>query len=215
MNTIYRPADEAGIAAAADVIQASGVAVFPTDTVYGVGSLAWDEQAVAKLYEAKGRDFSKAIPVLVNSVGAVDQVANLGLLPLPMRRIAALLMNKFWPGGLTIVLPRDGGLPDRLTAGGATIALRMPNHPVTLALLAQTGGALAVTSANRSGNPSPATAEQARADLDGLVDIILDGGAAPGGVESTIIILDGDVPRITREGAITREQIKAAGIDLG
>lgn len=215
MDTIFRSADEAGVAAAADIIQAGGVAVFPTDTVYGVGSLAWDAQAVAKLYEAKGRDFSKPIPVLVDGLGAVDQVANLGLLPLAMRRVAALLMRKFWPGGLTIVVPHDGGLPDRLTAGGATIAVRMPNHPVTLALLAQAGGALAVTSANRSSNPSPATAEQARADLDGLVDIILDGGAAPGGVESTIIILDGDVPRITREGVVTREQIKAAGVDLG
>lgn len=214
MNTIYKPADEAGIAAAAAIIQAGGTAVFPTDTVYGVGSLAWDEQSVAKLYAAKGRDFSKAIPVLVNSIGAVDQVANLGLLPLAMRRMAALLMRQFWPGGLTIVLPRDGGLPDRLTAGGATIGVRMPNHPLTLALLDQCGGALAATSANRSGNPSPTDAATARAELDGLVDIILDGGPTPGGVESTVITLDGDVARMLREGAISREQLKAAGIDL-
>jgi L-threonylcarbamoyladenylate synthase len=215
MNTIYKPADEEGIAAATDIISAGGVAVFPTDTVYGVGALAWDEQAVAKLYAAKGRDFSKPIPVLVSSSVAVDQVANLELLPLAMRQVAELLMQAFWPGGLTIVLPRDGGLPDRLTAGGATVGVRMPNHPLTLALLDQCGGALAATSANRSGHPSPTDAATARAELDGLVDIILDGGPAPGGVESTIISLDGDLPSILREGAISRDQIKAAGVDLG
>lgn len=215
MQTIYKPAEEAGIAAAADIIAAGGVAVFPTDTVYGVGSLAWDEQAVAKLYSAKGRDFSKAIPVLVDGIGAVERVADLARLPLPMRRIAALLMRQFWPGGLTIVLPHKGNLPDRLTAGGTTIALRMPNHPITLALLAQCGGALAVTSANRSGNPSPTDAAAARADLDGLVDIILDGGPTPAGIESSIITLDGDVPRLLREGAISRDQLRAAGVDLG
>lgn len=215
MNTIHRPANDEGIAAAAMIIEAGGVAVFPTDTVYGVGTLAWDAQAIAKLYEAKGRDFSKPIPVLVNHIGAVDQVANLALLPLPMRRTAALLMRKFWPGGLTIVLPKDGGLPDRLTAAGATIAVRMPNHPVTLALLQRVGGTLAVTSANRSTNPSPTTATAATADLDGLVNIILDGGPTPGGIESTLITLEGDLPRILREGAISATQIRAAGVHLG
>ncbi len=215
MQTIYRPADEAGIAAAADIIEAGGVAVFPTDTVYGVGSLAEDEQAVARLYTAKGRDFSKAIPLLVNGIGAVEQVTDLARLPLPMRRVAALLMRQFWPGGLTIVLPHKGNLPDRLTAGGATIALRMPNHPITLALLAQCGGILAVTSANHSGNPSPTDAAAARADLDGLVDIILDGGPTTVGIESSIITFDGDTPRILREGAISRAQLRAAGVDLG
>ncbi len=214
MNTIYKLADDEGIAAAAMIIEAGGLAVFPTDTVYGVGTLAWDEQAIAKLYEAKGRDFSKAIPVLVNRVGAVDNVANMELMPLPMRRIAALLMRKFWPGGLTLVLPRDGGLPDRLTAGSATIAVRMPNHPATLDLLGRCGGALAVTSANRSGAPSPTDAPQACAQLDGLVDIILDGGPAPQGVDSTIIVFDGDAPRITRRGAITAAQIQAAGVQI-
>ncbi len=215
MNTIYKLANEEGIATAADIIARGGVAVFPTDTVYGVGSLAGDEQAVARLYAAKGRDFSKAIPVLVNGLGAVEQVANLARLPLPMRRVAALLMRQFWPGGLTIVLPHKGGLPERLTAGGDTIALRMPDHPLTLALIGQCGGALAATSANRSGNPSPTDAAAARADLDGLVDIIIDGGPTTAGIESTIITLAGDVPRIIREGAISRAQLRAAGVDLG
>jgi L-threonylcarbamoyladenylate synthase len=176
------------------------LAVFPTDTVYGIGCLAEDESAVAALYKAKGRDFRAALPVMVASAGQVGQVAR----PLPaLERLA----ERFWPGPLTIILPKQPWLPLLVTAGGDTVGVRVPDHPLALAILQQVGRPLAVSSANLSGQPPARTVAHALAQLDGRVDVIMDGGEAPGGQASTVLDLTTDPPRILRQGPAPADEI--------
>ena len=174
--------------------------VFPTDTVYGVGALAEDAEAVVRIYGAKNRPRHMAIPVMVAEPERVSAVAR--LLPdfWP-------LADAFWPGPLTLILPKTEALPSIVTAGGETVALRIPDHPLALALLRAVNRPLAVTSANRSGHPPALTANEALEQLEGRVAVILDGGQAPGGQPSTILDLTQDPPRILRPGPISEEQI--------
>jgi L-threonylcarbamoyladenylate synthase len=187
---------------AIQVLRDGGVVAFPTDTVYGVGAHAFLPGAVEALYVVKDRPRSLAIPLLLATRGAVAAVAR------PIPAVARLLMGRFWPGGLTLVLRRRPVVPDIVTAGGDTVAVRLPDHPVPRSLAAGLGAPLAATSANLSGRPSATTAQAAAADLNGRVPLILDGGPCPGGVESTVVDVSGPEWRILREGAISARSIR-------
>jgi L-threonylcarbamoyladenylate synthase len=172
--------------------------------VYGVGAVIWNEQAVRKLYEAKLRPADKAIPVLL------ADVTDLPLVAAHPSRHALSLAKRLWPGPLTIVLPRVDGIPDEVTAGGATVAVRVPDHALVRALIRTTGAPLATTSANRSGQPSPVTAEEVVAQLGSRIPLVLDGGPCPGGAPSTIVDLTGPTPVILRSGPVGLQEILSA-----
>jgi L-threonylcarbamoyladenylate synthase len=196
------PADAAGVLAeAAAVLKAGGLVAFPTDTVYGVAAHAFQPRAVKKLYVVKERPLDKAIPLLLGDHAQVDEVA-CDVPPLAYR-----LMQRFWPGGLTIVLWAQAHVPAIVTAGTGTVAVRLPDHATPRTLAAALGAPLAATSANLSGQPSPRTAAEVATDLGGRIAMILDGGACPGGVESTVIDLTKDPPQITRVGAIAPDAL--------
>jgi L-threonylcarbamoyladenylate synthase len=186
---------------ALEVLEAGDLVAFPTDTVYGVGALAFLAPAVEKIYRAKGRPRSKAIPLLLDSVARLTEVTE------SISPEASLLAEKFWPGPLTIVVMRNSTVPDAVTAGGTSVAVRVPDHPFALRLIAAAGGAVATTSANRSGQPDPVTAQEVLGYLEGCTKLILDGGPCPGGVPSTVIDLTGAVPRIVRRGAISEKEL--------
>jgi L-threonylcarbamoyladenylate synthase len=186
------------------VLEAGQLVVLPTDTVYGLAAALKCPEAVARIYEVKRRPPERPIALLVDRIEDVETVAA------EISPIAKRLMEKFWPGGLTIALPRRPEIPDIVTAGGPTVAVRLPNHPVPRALIRRLRAPLPTTSANRSGNPSPLTARQALVEIGADVAAILDGGPSPGGVESTVIDLTASQPRITRVGAVTVEALEEA-----
>jgi L-threonylcarbamoyladenylate synthase len=188
---------------AVQVLRAGGLVAFPTDTVYGVGASIEMTRSVADLYAAKERPLTMAIPLLCGS--AEDAWAYARDVP----GLALALAKRFWPGGLTLVVRRGSRVPDVVTAGGDTVAVRLPDHAVARALAHGAGGVLVATSANLSGRPSPVTAADVLADLDGRVDLLLDGGPCPGGVESTIVDVTGPDMRVLREGAISRRRLEA------
>lgn len=192
--------DEA-LAMAARILREGGLVAFPTDTVYGVGALVFQEQAVDRLYIAKVRDREKAIPVLLANVRDLNRIAK------HVPPAAWQLAGAFWPGALSMVLERSVLVPDVVTAGGPTVAVRVPDHPVALALIERVGAPLATTSANLSGQPSAVTADEVEAALGDAIDLILDGGPCPGGVASTVIDLTVTPPRIVRQGPIRWEDL--------
>ncbi len=196
--------DTRALPAALQALRRGEVIVFPTDTVYGVGCTVWDPRAIERLYWAKRRPEELAIPVLVAEVGDARQVAR----DLPPTFEA--LAGRFWPGGLTLVLPRQPRVPAILSAGRDTVAVRLPDHPFARELIRAAGGALAVTSANISGQSAPRTAEEAKAALWGRVAVILDGGPCPVGTASTIVDLTVSPPRVLRQGAIPYEALREA-----
>jgi L-threonylcarbamoyladenylate synthase len=198
-----RPIDSAAIARAAEVLTRGGLVAFPTETVYGLGADASNPTAVRAIFAAKGRPADHPVIVHVTDAGALDTWAR--EVPPAARRLAA----RFWPGPLTLVLKRAACVDDAVTGGQDTVGLRCPAHPWARALLAAFGGALAAPSANRFGRISPTTAAHVRADLGDRVDLILDGGACPVGIESTIVDLSGPATRLLRPGSITRTQIEA------
>jgi L-threonylcarbamoyladenylate synthase len=201
METRVLPAaSPLAIDAALKVLRAGGLVAFPTDTVYGVGSLAFDEQAVQSIYAAKDRPNEKALPVLLGDSDALEQVAL--ALPEAARRLA----NRFWPGPLTLVVLKQPRVPTAVSAT-ATVGVRVPDHAGARALL-RAAGPMAVTSANRSGEPSPCTAAEVLQQLGGRIDIIIDGGATPGGVPSTVVDCTIANPSILRTGPITLENIR-------
>jgi L-threonylcarbamoyladenylate synthase len=172
---------------------------FPTDTVYGLGALLADPSAIEQLYVVKGREAAKAIAVLIGDETDLAQVAG------ALSDLAARLAQRFWPGPLTLVVPAHPALPANLSPL-PTVGVRMPDHPVALALLRRTGP-LAVTSANLSGQPSARTAGEVFAQLNGRIPLILDGGETPGGLPSTVVDCTGGKPVILRQGPITPEQL--------
>lgn len=194
--------DAPAIARAAAIIRGGGLVAFPTETVYGLGAHALDDAAVAKIFAAKGRPSGDPLIVHVPGAAAVSSVA--GAVP-PM---AAALMSAFWPGPLTVILPRGDAVPRRVTAGGDTVAVRVPAHPVALALLRASGVPIAAPSANRFSRPSPTTADDVAEDLGDVVDMILDGGRSTHGVESTVVDVSGARPLVLRPGAITLESLR-------
>lgn len=172
---------------------------FPTDTVYGLGALVDDPRAIRQLYIVKSRPASKAIPVLIGKPADLESITS------KMGNYARIFADSFWPGPLTLVVPRSPDLPDELSAG-ATIGVRMPDHPAALRLLIA-AGPLAVTSANLSGKSNALSAGEVLDQLGGKITIILDGGICPGGTPSTVVDCTGAQPRILRQGPISLEQL--------
>jgi L-threonylcarbamoyladenylate synthase len=195
-------ADAAGIRRAAALLRDGGLVAFPTETVYGLGAHALDERAVGRLFDAKGRPSTDPLIVHVHSVEGIDRLV--AAMPENARALAA----RFWPGPLTLVLPRSNRVPDRVTAGLDTVAVRIPAHPVAQALLEAAAVPVAAPSANLFSRPSPTRAAHVIEDLDGRIDLVLDGGATTVGVESTVLDLSTPVPTILRPGAITLEMLR-------
>jgi L-threonylcarbamoyladenylate synthase len=184
---------------ALQLLAAGNLVAFPTDTVYGLGANAWDAQAIERLYIAKGREAAKAIAVLVGHPDALAQVAA------EMGEIARRLAQRFWPGPLTLVVPRHASLPANISPL-PTVGVRMPDHPVALELLNRSGP-LAVTSANLSGAPSARAAQEVFDQLQGRIPLIVDGGRTPGGLPSTVVDCTGNELTILRQGPITLDQL--------
>src|ERR1700691_1956214 len=197
VSTLYVGTEPADLAAAARVLRSGGIVAFPTETVYGLGADATSDTAVAKIYAAKRRP---AFNPLIAHVGSRAAAAAQGV----FTREAAALAEAFWPGPLPLVLPLAPGatVAELARAGLASVALRVPAHPVAQDLLAATGLPLAAPSANLSGRVSAVTAAHVRDDLDGMIDAIIDAGFAPGGIESTIISCIGEEPQLLRPGGL-------------
>src|SRR5262245_24011117 len=195
--------DAATLARAADCLRRGGLVAFPTETVYGLGVHAPDRPAVPRLFEAKGRPAND--PLIVH----VDAVERVHALVRTMPDAVAALSARFWPGPLTLVLPRSARVPDEVTAGLDTVGVRVPAHPVARALLMAAGIPVAAPSANLFSRPSPTRASHVLDDLGGRIDLIVDGGATEVGVESTVLDLTRDVPTILRPGAVSREMLRA------
>ena len=194
--------DAGAIARAAGVLRAGGLVAFPTETVYGLGANALDTAAVARLFAAKGRPSNN--PLIVHAAAADEARRVTAAWP----EAAARLAERFWPGPLTLVLPKRPEVPDAVTAGGPTVAVRVPAHPVALALLHAAMVPVAAPSANRSGTLSPTTAEHVLRGLDGRIDLVLDAGPVPGGIESTVLDLTSLPPRLLRPGLLSPRDIE-------
>ena len=199
---ILSASDPLAIQRALEVLRAGGLVAFPTDTVYGLGSLAFDQKAIESIYVAKDRPLEKAIPILLADVDQLDRVAR------DIPALALRLAARFWPGPLTIIVPKRVDLPAAVSAT-ATVGVRVPDNDVARALL-RAAGPMAVTSANLSGRESPRTVSEVIAQLDGRIPLVLDGGETQGGVPSTVVdVASGAEPVILRAGPITLEQIKS------
>lgn len=188
---------------AAETLRGGGLVAFPTETVYGLGADARNAAAVRRIFEAKGRPATNPLIVHVADVGEAKRYA--GAWPGEAEALAA----RFWPGALTMVLPRAGGIVDEVTAGLSTVGLRVPNHPLALEMLRASGVPVAGPSANRSNRVSPVEARHVEEELGDRVDMILDGGRCGVGIESTVLELAGGRRRILRPGGVAREEIEA------
>lgn len=189
------------IAKAAHIIRSGGLVVFPTETVYGIGANALDPIASQSIFAAKNRPPDNPLIVHLCKKSDLDKYI------LEKPNFSELLMNKYWPGPLTLLFKKSHNIPDIVTAGSKYVAIRIPNHPVALALIKKSGVPIAAPSANLSGRPSPTTAQHSIQDLYGRVDMILDSGPTDIGLESTVLNLLGKQPSILRPGGITRENI--------
>jgi len=194
--------DAAAMARAAECLRRGGLVAFPTETVYGLGVHALDPVAVRRLFGAKGRPANDPLIVHVDSIDRIQDLV------LRVPEAAVALAARFWPGPLTLVLPRSSRVPDEVTAGLNTVAVRVPAHPVARALLTAAGVPVAAPSANLFSRPSPTRASHVLDDLNGRIDLILDGGPTDVGVESTVLDLSSEVPTILRPGAISREMLQ-------
>jgi len=184
------------------ILGQGGLIAFPTDTVYGLGALAFNNAAIESIYIAKNRPIEKAIPILIGDLSDLDQIAD--NIPNMALRFAA----RFWPGPLTCIVPKKQTLPLAVSAT-STVAVRIPDHVDARALL-RAAGPMAVTSANISGQPSPSSAQEVYAQLNSRIPFILDGGTTHGGVPSTLVDCTGEVPVIVREGPITLDELLTA-----
>lgn len=189
---------------AAAILQKNELVAFPTETVYGLGANARSDEAVEKIYQAKGRPSDNPLIIHISSIQDVEKYVE------KVPKVAQKLMEQFWPGPLTIILEKKAGaLSERATAGLSTVGIRMPDHPVALALIEASGLPIAAPSANRSGKPSPTKFEHVYEDLNGKIAGIVDGGPTGVGVESTVIDCTEDVPLILRPGGVTKEELEA------
>jgi len=195
-------ADDAALERAAHVIRTGGLVAFPTETVYGLGADALNDQAVHKVFLAKDRPLDD--PLIVH----IAHVEQLSLLARHIPQRAWDLTKKFWPGPLTLVLPKTDRVPAVTTGGLDTVAVRAPAHPVARSLIERSGVPIAAPSANRFGRPSPTTAQHVWEDLNGRIDLILDGGPTPIGVESTVLDLTQEPPMVLRPGGVTLEELR-------
>lgn len=188
--------------AACKILQRGGLVAFPTETVYGLGGDALRQEASAKIYAAKGRPSDNPLIIHIADMEALEDIAD--HISDPARHLA----ESFWPGPLTMIFPKRAKVPSSTTGGLGTVAVRMPSHPVAMALIRSSGVYIAAPSANTSGRPSPTKAEHVLEDLDGKIDMILDGGMVGIGLESTIVDMSGERPVILRPGYITREMLE-------
>lgn len=187
---------------AAEVLRNGGLVAFPTETVYGLGANALDETAVAGIFRAKGRPSDNPLIVHVSDSKDLDKLTS------SKPEVTELLIKNFWPGPLTLVIPRSPTIPDIVTAGLDSVAVRMPSHPIARLLIKKAGIPVAAPSANSSGKPSPTCASHVIDDLDGKVDVIIDGGSVEVGLESTVLDITAPIPVILRPGGVTHEQLE-------
>jgi L-threonylcarbamoyladenylate synthase len=200
MNTeILSTNDSFAIPRALEILRAGGLVAFPTDTVYGLGCLAFNQIAIESIYIAKDRPLEKAIPILIADADNLDKIAD--SVPVLARRLA----SRFWPGPLTLILPKRADLPAAVSAT-ATVGVRVPDHEIVRALL-RAAGPMAVSSANLSGRESPCVVREVIRQLSGRIPLILDGGETPGGVPSTVVDVTGAEPVILRAGKVTLAQL--------
>ena len=197
-------ADMEAIAIAGKILKQGGLVAFPTETVYGLGGDALNPQSSRKIYTAKGRPSDNPLIVHIYRIEDLENIA------VDIPKEAYILAEKFWPGPLTMILKKSDRVPKETTGGLQTVAIRMPKHPAALKLIQAAGGYVAAPSANRSGRPSPTLAKYVIQDMDGRIDMILDGGQALIGLESTIVDLTSDKPMILRPGYITGKMIEEA-----
>lgn len=195
--------DHRDLARAAEALRRGELVAFPTETVYGLGANALDADAVARIFEAKGRPSTNPVIVHVADRESAQEIAA------EWPEWAERLAERFWPGPLTLVLPKRPDIPDIVTAGGPTVGIRLPAHPVALALLRAARIPIAAPSANRSTEVSPTTAAHVLKGLDGRIAMVVDGGPTTGGIESTVLDLSSAPPRLLRPGLITAEEIEA------
>ena len=186
---------------AIDILKRGGIVAFPTDTVYGLGASCLDNSAVARVYEAKKRPRHLALPLLLSHISQIESTAQ------SVPEIGWRLAQRFLPGALTLVLFKATWVSGALTGGEDKVALRVPNHPIPTALIQGLGAPITGTSANITGSPSLLTADEVREQMGDRVDLVID-GSCPGGLDSTVLDLTSEAPRILREGAISREEIE-------
>ena len=196
---IIQAASSNTLSLALETLRSGGLVAFPTDTVYGVGALAYDGKAIESIYVAKDRPIEKAIPILIADMEDMKKVG------MDIPQTAYKLAARFWPGPLTCVIPKQPTLPEAVSAT-STVGVRVPDHEVARALL-RAAGPMAVTSANISGAQSPSTAEEVYTQLNGRIPLIIDGGTTPGGVPSTVVDCSKSELKILREGPISIEEL--------
>lgn len=196
--------DPLAIGDAVRLLNAGQLVAFPTETVYGLGALAFDQAAVARIFAAKGRPQDN--PLIVHLASPDD----LHLVARDVPQVARELMDSFWPGPLTLVFRRQARVPDAVTAGLDTLAVRVPDHPIALGLIRALGAPIAAPSANRSGRPSPTTAAHVANDFGASIPLILDGGSTLVGLESTVVDVTDRIPRLLRPGGVSLEELRAA-----
>ena len=207
MQTIIKKIDENCIdqeilKEAGELLKAGALVAFPTETVYGLGANALDEKASAKIYAAKGRPSDNPLIIHIADMESLPYITE------EVPKTAVMLAEKFWPGPLTMVLKKSDVVPLGTTGGLNTVAVRMPSHPIALEMIRHGGGYIAAPSANTSGRPSPTLAEHVADDMNGIIPMILDGGAVGIGIESTIVDLTEEIPTILRPGFITKEMLE-------
>lgn len=186
------------------LLKEGGIAAFPTDTVYGLGAVCTDAAAVRKIFEAKGRPENKPLSILVSDVKQLAYLTD------DVSEAAEKLMKEFWPGALTLIfkIKNNSGIPEEVTAGGSTIGVRMPDSEIAVNIIAAAGKPVAAPSANTSGKRSSSRASEVIEDLNGKIDLIIDGGDCPIGLSSTVADVSGDRIVILREGSVTRDMIE-------
>jgi L-threonylcarbamoyladenylate synthase len=192
------------MAPAAEIIKAGGLAAVPTETVYGLTADGLNAAAVEKIYDVKGRPETKPISLLVSGMADVEKFCR------DVPEAAYLLAEKFWPGPLTMILYKQNNIPDVVTAGTDTVGVRCPDHPKTLELIRLAGVPLAAPSANMSGEPSPKNVNDVLKIFDGIIDAAIDGGACTVGIESTIVDMTVNPPKILRQGGLPRQTLEDA-----
>jgi L-threonylcarbamoyladenylate synthase len=185
-----------------EILKSGGLVAFPTDTIYGLGAGAYQVPAIERLFAVKQRPLAMGLPLLLADFNQINEVAHF------ISPVAWRLARKFLPGALTLVVYRSELVPDIITNGGDTVAIRIPDHPVPLALIKGLGTPVVGTSANLSGRPSALDAAGVETQFGDKLDLIIDGGPAPGGMESTVVDVTGEIPVILRQGAIPRQELE-------
>ena len=204
MDTKLCQVSKESLLLAKQLLSEGQVVAFPTETVYGLGAWAMSPEGVSRIYEAKGRPSDNPLIVHIAPGFDLEKLQIVSKVP----EAAAPLMERFWPGPLTLIMPKGEKISNRITGGLDTVAVRMPAHPVALQLIQSTGMPIVAPSANTSGRPSPTTAVHVWEDMNGRIPLILEGGECQVGLESTILDLTGEVPMILRPGAITQEMLE-------